>query len=136
MRKGNIVIDLKDLKIKKTRKTPEVNFNGENGELIILGISIPENAVEFYTPAINWLKRYVKHPAKNTKLSFKLAYVNTSSLQTLYEMLFMLDELNKKTNSVIINWCYFFDDDDMRELGEDLEEALSISFNFCIVEDV
>ena len=136
MQKGNIVTDLKNLKIKKTAKTPEVDFNPKEGCLAVSGISVPEDSLSFYLPLINWLKEYINKPAVKTEFTFKLAYVNTSSLQALYDILFLLDEINTKSFEVIVNWYYLDEDIDMKEVGEDLEEALSISFNYCVVEDV
>lgn len=127
---------MKNLKIKKTPKTPEVDFNAKEGSLIISGISVPEDSLGFYSPLIVWLKEYKKKPAAETNFIFKLAYVNTSSLQALYDILFLLDEVHQKASTINIDWHYLDEDIDMKEVGEDLEEALSISFNFCVVEDV
>lgn len=127
---------MEDLIIQNTTKTPQINFNYKSGDLEISGVSVPEDSVGFYAPIIKWLKTYSAEPPTKTTLTFKLAYVNTSSLQTLYEILFILDKINKDGNEVLVEWFHLGEDDDMREIGEDLEEALSFQFNFFAIEEV
>jgi len=127
---------LKDLKINRTPKTPLIDFNVETGVLLIAGVSVPENSMEFYGNLINWLKNYVNSPVKKTTVVFKLAYVNTSSLQFIYDFLMLLDEINGTTSDVKIEWFYLEEDIDMKEMGEDFREALSIDFSFFGVETI
>lgn len=127
---------MKNLKVKSTAKTPEVVFLAQKGKLMVTGISVPEDSLGFYNPLLKWLKEYAKNPAQSTTFTFKLAYINTSSLQALYDILFLLDGMNGKTSKVIVNWYYLKEDDDMREVGEDLQEALSTKFSFFAVDDV
>lgn len=127
---------MENLIIQNTTKTPQINFNYESGDLEISGVSVPEDSVGFYTPIIKWLKNYAAKPSAKTSLIFKLAYVNTSSLQTLYEILFILDKINKEGYKVLVEWYHLGEDDDMREIGEDLEEALSFQFSFFAIEEV
>ncbi|PCJ25673.1 MAG: nuclear pore complex subunit [Flavobacteriales bacterium] len=133
MIKGSIVIDnyLKDLKIHKTPKTPEVDFNSTSGVFFISGVSVPENSQEFYEDVTKWIKSYVKKPAKNTTLIFKLTYISTSSIQFIYGLLMLLDKSAISSN-IKVEWHYLEDDIDMKEMGEDLEDAISI--NFSLVE--
>ncbi|MDF1673526.1 MAG: DUF1987 domain-containing protein [Vicingaceae bacterium] len=127
---------MKNLKVNSTPKTPEVYFGAKKGYLEMSGISVPEDSLGFYNPLISWLKEYAINPSPTTNFTFKLAYINTSSLQALYDILFLLDEIDGKTSKVIVNWYYLKDDDDMKEVGEDLQEALSSKFSFFAVDDV
>lgn len=127
---------MKSLKINSTPKTPEIVFNPKNGELNISGISVPEDSVGFYKPVTDWLDEYAQNPQKNTVLTFKLAYVNTSSLQALYDILFQLDKIHSEQSQITVNWHFLSEDVDMKEVGEDLQEALDINFLFHEVEEV
>jgi len=120
---------MKNFRIESTSKTPMVDFQKDLGELLISGISVPENAIEFYTPVVDWLMSYATNPQHNTVLSLKLTYLNTSSLQFLYDALKKLDEIGAP-DSVIINWYYAEDDDDMKETGEDFKDVTRSQFNF------
>ncbi|MDG1475670.1 MAG: DUF1987 domain-containing protein [Vicingaceae bacterium] len=126
---------MKNLKIESTSKTPQIDFNLDSGELLISGISVPENAIEFYTPVIEWLINYAANPKNKTVLNLKLSYLNTSSLQFLYDALKELDEI-VAPDSVIINWYYSEDDEDMKETGEDFKEVTSSEFNFVEVDEL
>jgi len=125
---------MKNLQIPSTPKTPEIDFDKDSGELLILGISVPENAIEFYTPVIGWLISYASTPKNKTILSFKLTYINTSSLQYLYDVLKEIDEICEP-DSVVINWYFAEDDDDMKETGEDFQEVTKSKFNFIAVTE-
>ena len=46
-----------NLYIEQTHKTPEIDFNLSSGKLSISGVSVPENAHEFYFPVIEWLQK-------------------------------------------------------------------------------
>jgi len=127
---------LKVLKIDTTQKTPDVDFNHTSGVLQISGISVPENSLEFYDIIIKWLEEYIQNPVETTKIIFKLTYVNTSSLQFLYDILILLDGIHNKTSNIQVDWYYLSEDLDMKEMGEDYQEALSVDFSFFEVEVV
>ncbi len=127
---------MKNLKIPNTPKTPGINFNSSSGNFSISGISVPENSKGFYEPIITWLKEYVKFPRESTKIEFKLSYVNTSSLQFIYDLLMLLDGLNCDSSKVSVDWFHLEEDIDMQEMGEDFREAINVEFNFFTVENV
>ena len=67
------------IKIEGTPKTPTVNFNAESGVLEIKGRSIPENAVEFYKPLVDWIGLMADSLRTTTQVNVQLEYFNTSS---------------------------------------------------------
>lgn len=105
-------------------KTPRINFN-EAGVLEISGRSIPENSVDFYQPALSWMKDYLSNPASETKLVVKLEYFNTSTSKCLVEMFRKLETIMDKS-SVKIEWHYEEEDEDMMESGKDFQHILKI----------
>ena len=68
-----------ELIIEGTMKIPRICFNPESGTLEIQGRSIPEDAIEYYTPIIEWLNLYSENPKQSTELHLKFEYFNTSS---------------------------------------------------------
>lgn len=111
-----------------TNKTPQLDFNASEGRFLIAGRSIPENSIEFYKPLFEWLDNYVAKDAKsNTILDVKLEYFNTSSSKCLVEIFRKLEALQQKDGkSVLINWFYEEDDEDMQESGEDFQEIIDV----------
>ena len=135
--KGSIVTNknwLDNLIINSTPKTPEIRFNAASGVFEISGVMVPEDSIGFYKNILTWVKGYVENPAPSTNVILKLSYINTSSLQTLYDLLFQVNEIHKKGSIVTIDWFYYVDDEDMREVGEDFQEALDIKIKFIAVE--
>lgn len=109
-----------------TNKTPQLDFNSNEGRFLIAGRSIPENSIEFYKPLFEWLDNYVRQAKSNTILDVKLEYFNTSSSKCLVEIFRKLEALQQKNDNVLINWFYEEDDEDMQESGEDFQEIIDV----------
>lgn len=67
-------------------------------------------------------------------LSFR--YFNTSTSKCLFDFFKMMKGLVREGKTVIINWHYEEDDEDMLETGEDYADILSLDFRFIEVEDI
>lgn len=121
---------MKKLFIEKTNKTPEIDFNLEKGVLSISGVSVPENAHDFYFPVIIWLKENIASVTNSTiEFSCKILYLNTSSLQFLSDIFFTLETISSPSKEVLVNWYYDKFDTDMKETGIDFKDILSLDFN-------
>ena len=81
------------IKIEGTPKTPTVNFNAESGVLEIKGRSIPENAVEFYKPLVDWIGSYGDSAKPQTTVNIQLEYFNTSSSKCILDVFKKLELL-------------------------------------------
>lgn len=127
---------MKKLIINNTPKTPGICFDGELGQLEITGISVPENSLEFYEPIIDWIREYIKSPAKETVVELNFTFLNTSSLQCLYDLLNTLSSAHNSSTTLKVLWYYIADDIDMKEIGEDYIEALSLPIRLIEVQDV
>jgi len=123
---------LNNLYIEQTHKTPEIDFNLSTGKLSISGVSVPENAHEFYYPIIEWLqKNILEFGCENCELDCKISYLNTSSLQFLGDIFFLVDSLKSKISEEVIsiNWYYDYYDSDMKETGADFKDVVDVNFN-------
>lgn len=120
---------IEPLVLEPTQNTPSVNFNPENGLLIIQGVSMPENVITFYTPLIEWLKEYFKTTKSSTELHLKLDYFNTATSKILLEFfnLFEAQHLEHQAQCAVA-WHFDEEDLDMREAGEDYKYLLTIPF--------
>ena len=54
----------------------------------------------------------------------------------IYDLLMLLNGINGKESNVRVEWYYLEEDIDMKEMGEDFKEALTIDFSFFEVETV
>jgi hypothetical protein len=108
-----------NLFIEQTPKTPQIDLNQYNGELILYGRSIPENAAKVYEPVWDWVSQYILNARPTTNFRLNLEYFNTSSSIWLVKILKLLIQI-KDTDYVLILHIYIplEDFDDMEESGD------------------
>ena len=119
---------MKSLFIERATTTPQVAFNGDTGELLIEGVSRPEDVLSFYKPVFEWIDEYVKNPCKETVLIFRLKYHNSASAKIVCRIMNMFDPLYKNGGNVRIKWYYNEADEDILEAGEDYQSLIEIPF--------
>lgn len=120
--------------IEETKHSPGVILDPKTGVFEMRGSSFLDNAYEFYTPLIEWVKQYEKNPAPTTKLLFELNYINTSSQRMIFDFLKRINELHKSGSTVHIDWLFDENDYDLRDVGEDLLSFMD--FSYKIIEKV
>jgi len=113
---------MKKIEIAARDQTPFVILDKENSIFEIRGYSYPDEALEFYNQIIEWFKEYIKNPNTETKLIFDLIYVNSTSIKFINEILKKLDELLATGKTVIVEWLFMPDDEDMQQLGNVLKD--------------
>ena len=119
---------LKKIEIERGDMYPDVIMDKENGIFEISGISIPQNAREFYTPVLDFLGEYNRDPNEVTHFVFNFRYFNISSSKMILYILYKLRELKESGKTVLVTWCY--DDDDILEAGNDFEHMSRVEFQF------
>lgn len=107
-----------------TNRTPKIEFNTKNNTFLITGRSIPENSIDFYKPAIDWLTEYLQEPLPETILDVKLEYFNTSSSKCLVDIFRKIETLHKSGKKAQIRWFFIEEDEDMQESGEDFKNII------------
>ncbi|MFH0733156.1 MAG: DUF1987 domain-containing protein [bacterium] len=122
---------MNELLIHKTKNTLEVNFKA-NGNLELSGSSFPENATEFFTPTINWIKQYMLEITGKIVFNLKFDYVNSSSIKYISDIIDKLQNYHTGGGEVEINWYYDENDEDIQEMGEDLKEDVDFTFNLIM----
>lgn len=117
---------MNNLEIEATKTTPKVEFRTD-GELLLEGVSLPEDSFSFYTPLFKWLEQMT---FEQVTLNMKLEYLNTSSTKQIFMLLKNLATKDKYEN-VAVNWYYEEDDEDMHEAGEYYASLLNeLDFRF------
>ena len=116
--------------IEETHSTPKVLFDYIEGRIEIEGKSIPENAIKFFQPLIDWLKEYSNNPLPKTHVKLQIEYFNTSSSKCILQILKSLERVSVE-NEVVVDW--FYKDEDMYEIGEDYQLLIKLPFNMIEV---
>lgn len=119
--------------IEETDDTPEVILDPENEIFKISKISVPENALGFYRPVLEWIKAYAENPNPKTVFDFNLEYVNTASSKQVIQVILLLQKVAEKS-VVNVNWYYESIDEDMKNLGNRYKKLVSVPFEVVEVE--
>ncbi|MGQ9620097.1 MAG: DUF1987 domain-containing protein [Bacteroidales bacterium] len=120
---------MQELRIEAGKYTPEIILSPE-GIIKISGRSIHENAEEFYTPVVNWVKEYINNPAEVTVVHIKMEYLNSPSARVFIKLFQDIIYVTLKNCKFIFNWYYEEGDEDIFERGEYFASVLSVPFNF------
>lgn len=127
------------LKIEQTNVSPLVNFNPTLGIYVMAGYSRPENVRDFYMPIIDWLSEFKDSLCQSKNkgemlnhidFDFKFIYFNSSSAKFLYDIVIILNEMQKLSLPISINWHFDKEDDELREAGEELSDMAQVPFKF------
>lgn len=118
---------MKSLYIAPTTKTPEIDFN-MNGNFTITGNSYPEDVYEFYANVMQWLEEFVEKNTNPIQLNLDLKFLNTSSTRAILNIITKLSATTK--NTLTVSWNYDMEDDDMLEVGEDIQSLTNLKFLF------
>ncbi len=119
--------------IQRTEETPFVHLDQAGNFFQISGNSYPEDPTDFYKPVIRWLQEYTLSPNSKTDFIFYFVYFNSASYKSLYEIVHLLEKIIKQNGVVKIIWQYKEGDVDVREIGEELAEAVKIPFEIIPV---
>lgn len=119
----------KEIYIKATDKSPSINFSAEKGFLQIHGRSLPENAIEFYNPILDWIDQYLESPNYKTVFEFRMTLLNTSSSKKfidIFRKINHLVELDKSEVKVV--WYHEEEDEDIEDIGIQYKEICKAEF--------
>ncbi len=117
-------MELNNVYIESTVKTPQIDLNHLTGELIFSGKSIPENPAKLYEGVLEWVLEYVKRPRQTTNLRLNLEYFNTASVIWVAKIVKALCSMKQPENTLIIHLYFDIEEFDSMET-EDVKEALS-----------
>jgi len=125
---------MENLILRKTEDTPEVIFDIENGIYKISGRSLPENAVAFYIPILDWLTNFSNLSVDNVVFNFKLEYFNTASAKQITKLLLAIQTL-AETKNVSVKWYYFIEDHDIKSSGARFAKLIKANIELISYDD-
>ena len=114
------------LNIESSDDTPQIKLDKDAGIFEISGRSLPEDAVGFYEPVIDWIKAYAQEPHLSTDFAFKLDYFNTASSKLILDILKLLSTIK----GMRILWYSQEDDEEVESAGEEFSEQVDVPFVF------
>lgn len=125
------------LLIESKINSPSVNCSAITGLLKIVGRSMSEHPIKFYQPIDNWLVTYLKTNPTNINIHLYLDYLNTHSLECVLILLKKVKRFGMTNESctVLIEWLYDEEDEDMEELGRLLKSITDLPFKFIKISE-
>ena len=119
---------MQDLEIAATGTTPAIRFSAQTGVLEIRGESYPENAFAFFEPPITWLRRFLDETDHPVRVDVEVAYMNTSSIRAMVDMLDLLEQAHLFGRDVTVRWLHDEENERALDMGEEFKEDLTLSF--------
>ncbi len=119
---------MEELRFEPQKKTLDIKC--VEGNISMSGNSLLPNPKKFFQPVYDWVTEYVKNPAEKTEVSLKFEYIDTSSIQAIFDILKLLKDIPNSEDRVIVNWYFEFDDPELLEVGEIMDGRLKLNFNF------
>jgi hypothetical protein len=133
---------MKSLILKQTITTPGIIFDYDNSNFSLEGCSRPEDVRTFFIPIIDWLTEFKEGVEKgvinNDKsdpivFNFKFDYFNSSSAKFILDILVLINDAHKAGLNIRIEWCYEDNDEDMKEVGEELSDVVDFPFEYKVI---
>lgn len=118
---------MSDLSIVATSTTPGIEASWSSGRLCLRGDSYPENSFDFFQPVIAWLQAYLAE-RRPLSLEVGLAYLNTSSVRVMMDLLDMLEEAFGQGVNVELTWFYEPGNERVAELAEEFKEDCTFPY--------
>ena len=109
--------------------TPSVTLDKEKAIFEIAGWSHPEDAIDFYSPVLDWLNKYAEDPNAETHFHFRFQYYNTASAKQIFRTFSLLEDVAKKSKTQI-HWHHDAEDSDMLSAGERFSKMSTLPFEF------
>lgn len=129
-------MSLETIYLQEQEYTPKVHLDHLKNEFEISGSSMPENALEFYSPIIKWFEDYSKSVSNvSSELILNLDYVNSASSKKIADILFLLEQINSAGNEFKVKWYYLEEDDIMLGKGMIYKDTVNIPFELEIIEE-
>lgn len=125
----------KPIVIEKTRKTPYVCFDSDNGRLEIIGSLLPTNSIGFFDSIFSLSDEYIQNPKEKTVIKVQLEYFNTSSSKLLLQLFIKFEDLVTKGKEVYLEWHYEEEDIDMHDAGKTYEASIKLPTILVPIEE-
>jgi len=134
---------MESLIIKETIVTPKIVFDFDNRDFELAGCSRPEDVKGFFAPIIKWLvdfKEFVNDDIRNDYkqnpivFKFRFDYFNSSSAKFILDILVLIDQIHGDGLNMQIDWFYDENDDDMKEVGEELSDVVDFPFKYVVIK--
>lgn len=117
-----------------TKSTPTIVLDPSSGVFEFAGNSLPENASEFFTPVLEWLRNELPS-IPEAVFTFRLNYFSTSSMKAIFMVLKTIQEAQvMHGRDLVVRWQIEDEDEFMMEAADSFEELLGTAFQRVAID--
>ena len=116
------------LNIEPTHRSPEIKVDPINRIIKISGNSFPPDPSKIFSEIGKWIDIFYSNPSPS-KITLDLNYFDRVSYGYLMKFIKKFEDLSKNGSDISLTWLYSTDDPDIKELGESIQEVLSMKFD-------
>ncbi|MBT5402223.1 MAG: DUF1987 family protein [Crocinitomicaceae bacterium] len=109
---------------------PIINLNSDEGTLLIAGVSMMENTIDYYQDIKNQLAEYLLYKKTSITVIFELTYFNSSTAKQFIQLLSKLEDSEKEHKVV---WKYPTSHSVMLDRGRELEILVDVPFEYVAI---
>lgn len=120
---------MEKLFVEPTKATPLIDFDPDQGLLVLKGQSYPENAFKFYDPVFKWIEALLTEKTSEIRVEVRLSYVNTSSSKCIMMLLENFEKSFQQGADIVLNWYCDMENESEVECAEEFKEDITFPFN-------
>ncbi len=115
--------------IEPSEDTPTIIMNPNKPEIVLKGSSFPEDAIQFYSPVLEWLDEMEGKFDDTLVCEFNYSILSSASNKMVFEILLKLEKMSEKGKDVQVKWMYSGYDEDMYDEGRGFKESMNLKFD-------
>lgn len=122
------------IEIDETKLTPRVLLDLDKGYMLIRGSSYSEDPFEVYQKILDWIDERLAPADCEVICDMGFDFINSSSHKYISHILLRLQKIYMEGRPVTVNWLYEEYDEDMKELGADFVDIMSVPIHLKVQE--
>lgn len=119
---------------KQTKNTPHIHLDAEKRIFEISGVSFSEDIAEVYKPVLEWVDENIPKLEGSLLCKFHFDVLNSFSHKKIFNLLIKLNNYAQTGKNINVEWAHDEDDEDIMEMGEDLDELIDLPFTIKSVK--
>ncbi|MCX6312726.1 MAG: SiaC family regulatory phosphoprotein [Bacteroidetes bacterium] len=106
-------------RIDETFDSPLVVIKSDSPQILLKGVSMPENSFEFYNPIENKILEFLNAMGDKVEMEVELNYLNSMSGKQILQL---IKKIKAAKNNFSVLWRHKNNDDLIRIKGEDIKK--------------
>lgn len=126
---------MSSLNIPASTRTPQIDFDFENGQFLMAGESYPEDVRAFYDEPVRQFSDWLGSSDTPISFDFRLVYFNSSSARILVSLIDQMESAAREGRECLIRWHHAAADENIRELGEEFgSDLVAARFELVVID--